>query len=420
MLDSNGDWYTGTFIPKLLPLWTPTRFNGIEGGRGSGKSHTVADIFVGAAVTSHVRAACMREIQNSIKDSSKQLLEDKINEHGVAHKFKITDKEIVCPSTDSLFVFRGLQNHTAATIKSLEGFTHAWYEEAHTLSQTSIETATPTFRSNSVQFFTWNREDDDDPVDTFFREGMEDNDPDFQYIECNYPDNPYFPPELERDMLRDKRRNLDRYNHIWLGKARKNSEARVFRNVRSFAFETPVDAFFLHGADWGFSVDPTVLIRCFTGRVVNGQAVYDPEGTTLFIDYEAYEVGCEIDHTPLLFDKLNPRELQRARKWEIRADSSRPETISYMQRHNYPLLVRATKGPNSIIEGVTFLQNYDIVIHPRCTHTVDEFSFYSYKVDKKTKKITNELEEKKNHVIDSVRYAIEPLRAVAPEWYVGT
>jgi phage terminase large subunit len=156
-------------------------------------------------------------------------------------------------------------------------------------------------------------------------------------------------------------------------------------------------------------------VRCFTGDVVNGKAVYNPDGKTLFIDYELYSAGVEIDKTPEFYDGLVPSAPMWPRKWPIRADSSRPETISYMQRHGYPLLVRANKGPNSVVEGVAFLQDYDIVVHPRCKYTVDEFRFYSYKVDKKTLKVTRELVDDKNHIIDGVRYAIEPLLRT-PRW----
>ncbi len=285
--------------PKFVPLWTnPRRYNGMRGGRGSAKSHQAAEFLVNRASYSHVRASCMREIQLSIKDSVKQLIEDKIHQNFGTdqNRFRITDKEIVCKETDSLFIFRGLQNHTAASIKSLEGFNYAWYEEAQTLSERSIELATPTFRRGAKQLFTWNPEDETDPVDKLFLPNVADNDPDFLLIEANYSDNPWFPEDLRRDMERDKKRDMDKYLHIWEGQYRRNSAARVFRNFTSFAFDTPEQAFFQHGADWGFSIDPTVLIRCFVGTVgPGGTAIYDPLGDTLFIDYEAYSLACEID-----------------------------------------------------------------------------------------------------------------------------
>lgn len=404
--------------PKFKPIWTQKRrYKGMRGGRASGKSHHVADRLVTMATIEHVRSACMREVQNSIRDSSKRLIEDKIRDAGLDSLFKITDREIVCPHTESLFVFRGLQNHTASSIKSLEGFNYAWYEEAQNFTQRSLDLALPTFRSDSEQLFTWNTTDESDPVDKHFLSNL--NDPDFLFIQANYWDNPWLPPELKGDILRDYRRDRDKYDHVWGGKHRRNSSARVFKNIKSFHFDTPSDAMFQHGADWGFAEDPTTLVRCFTGDLIDGNAIYNPDGRTLFIDYEVYALHCEIVNTPKLFDGLVPDAPQIARKWQIRADSARPETISHMQNHGYPLMVRSTKGPNSIVEGIKFLQDYDIVVHPRCRHTWDEFNWYSYRVDKKTEQITNDLEDKKNHVIDAVRYAVELLRRPEPEWYVS-
>lgn len=414
-------------VSKFKPVAiAPRRYNILKGGRGSGKSHSIAEKLVADAYSMHTRTSCMREIQNSIKDSSKQLIEDKIRDAGLEHAFKITDREIVCPHTESLFIFRGLQNHTAATIKSLEGFNRAWYEEAQSLSAKSIELATPTFRRGAQQYFSYNPDEPEDPIEDFEKSGV--GDPDFHIIEMNWRDNPFWfdtieygpGAGLEGDRLRDKRRDMDKYLHVWEGHHRKNSNARVFKNVTSYHFETPKDAYFYQGADWGFSVDPTVLVRLFTGFIGNnGDPVYDPDGKTLFIDYEAYEIGCEIDNTPTLFDRLDPLNQQSARRWETRADSARPETISYMQKHGYPLMVKARKGPNSVIDGISFLQNYDIVVHPRCKHTWDEFIYYSYKIDPKTHKVTNELADKDNHVIDAVRYAVEELRRPSFKWHVS-
>lgn len=391
----------------FLPLLTPRRFKGAKGGRGGAKSHFFAGMLVEDMYRMHTRAACLREIQNSIKDSVKQLLEDKIRDYGLVGEFKITDREIVCPRTDSLAIFRGLQNHTATSIKSLEGFNRALYEEAQSLSQRSIELATPTFRApGTEQHFAWNPDDEKDPVEKFFRDNKGHDD--FICVDVNYPDNPWFPDDLRADMERDKLRDPDKYGHIWLGGYRKNSEARVFRNFRVESFDTPAGVQFYLGADWGFSIDPTTLIRCYI------------VGRTLYIDREVYQIGCEIDRTPALFDKIdpewtperaaNPNWQSIARRLPITADSARPETISYMQRNGFPRMRAAIKGPGSVEDGVEFLKSYDIVIHPRCRHTVDEFSLFSFKVDKKTGEITNELDETKNHTIDSARYGLENVR----------
>ncbi len=381
------------FVPiarVFLPLIKPARYKGAKGGRGAAKSHFVAEHLITKCTTSHRRIACGREYQSSVKDSVKQLLEDKIKHYKLEHMFNITDREIRGPY-DSLIVFKGLDGKSADSFKSLEGFTDFWNEEAQTTSQNSLEKVTPTMRNGSEMFFTWNPHSPKDPVDKLFTEN--DGDPDFVCVTANYEDNPWFPEGLLRDMERDRRRDPDKYAHVWRGKYKQQSEARVFSNWSIEHFETPSDARFYLGADWGFSIDPTVLIRCFI------------KGDRLYVDQEAYKIGCRIDDTPALFDKID-----RAREWPITADSARPETIEYMNRHGYPKIGPAQKGPNSVADGIEFLKSYDIIVHPRCRYTSDELSFYSYKIDKKTNEVLPILSDKKNHVIDSLRYAVEGIR----------
>jgi len=384
----------------FLPLLAPKRFKGARGGRGSGKSHFFAELLVVDSIRQHVRAACLREVQNSIKDSVKQLIEDKINKLGQERAFKITDTEIRGPN-DSLFIFRGLQNHTANSIKSLEGFNRAFVDEAQTISQRSLDILTPTFRSGSELGFAWNPTNPKDPIDRFFLENADD--PDFVSVRANYSDNPWFPAELRRDMERDKRRDPEKYAHVWLGEYQSTSEARVFRNWTIQEFESPSDARFYYGADWGFSVDPTVLVRCWI------------KDRKLFVDFEAWQVNCEIDKTPALFDKV-----QGSRRWPITADSSNPQSISYMARHGFPNIKPSVKGPGSVEEGVEFLKGYDIVVHPRCKHVIDELTLYSYEVDKQTGDVLPKLADKKNHTIDSLRYAVEGVRRAPSQTLIGT
>jgi len=361
---------------------------------------------------------CLREVQNSIKDSDKQIVEDKIAQLGVEKLFRVTDQEIIGPR-GSLMIFRGLQNHTAKTIKSLEGFTRAFVDEAQDITQRSLDLLTPTIRApGSELWFSWNPNFPDDPVDRLFRENADD--PHFVHVKSNYYDNPWFPDELREDMERDKRRDPEKYAHIWLGEYQRNSEARVFRNWRIERFETPdnVDRFYF-GADWGFSVDPTVLVRCWI------------KGRTLFVDYEAWQVGCEIDHAPALFAGgdiqkpprwVNPKGwpgIPGAAKWPIIADSANPQSISYMHRHGFQINP-AVKGPGSIEEGVEFLKSFDIVVHPRCKNVIDELTMYSYEVDQKTDEVLPKLADKKNHTIDSLRYAVEGIRRAAPQPLFGS
>lgn len=374
---------------------------------------------------------CCREIQASIKDSVKRLLDDCIKSMGLSDFYESTDSEIRAKHNDSIFLFSGLRNNTTA-IKSMQGITKCWVEEAQTVSQKSLDDLIPTIRAEGSEiWFSWNPVHETDPVDHMFRCGCPDHvkkpenwqpilPPNSIVREVHWYDNPWFPESLKSIMDWDQRRDIDKYTHIWAGGYRKHSEARVFKNWRVGAreeFETTKETVFYHGGDWGFATDPSVLIRCYL------------EGRTLKIDREAYAVGCDIDYTPFLFggcDDTELIELNRqawnspgmmqwrscrgipdARKWIIIADSARPETISYMQRHGFPRVDAAKKGPGSVEEGITFLQSFDIVVHPDCLHTIDELTLYSYKTDKLTGMVLPILEDKKNHVIDSLRYAVE-------------
>jgi phage terminase large subunit len=391
-----------------LPLFTtPRRYKGAKGGRGGAKSHIIAERFVIEAATSHIRAACVREVQDSIRDSVKQLLEDKIEKYNLQSQFRITEREIVAPRFESSFIFRGLQNHTSTSIKSLERRNRVWYEEAQSLSKRSLDIATPTFRTDGTeQWFSWNPYKKDDPVDTFFREN--EGDPDFCCVTVNYPDNPWFPDGLRRDMERDRIRNPEKYAHVWLGGYVTNSDAQVFRNWKVERFETPKDAVFYYGADWGFSIDPCVLVRCYI------------QGRKLYVDREVWKIGCNTDQAPAEFDKIDPEwSLLKARdpNWRsiarrsvITADSADPARIEYMKRQGFKRIQPSVKGANSVEEGVEFLASYDIVVHPDCRHVIDELTNYMFCVDKHTQQVLPKLEDKKNHTIDSLRYALEALR----------
>jgi len=336
------------------------------------------------------RAVCVREVQKSLKNSVKLLVEDKIREHKLSEHFEILDSEIRTPG-DGLIIFQGMQSHTADTIKSLEGFDICWVEEAQSLSKFSLKLLRPTFRkAGSEMWFSWNPDQPNDPVDALLRGPHPPKDS--VVVQANYSDNPWLPAELRDELEGDLLRDPDEFDHVWNGGYTKNSQARVFRNWRVEEFETAPDAVHRFGADWGFATDPTVLVRSHI------------EGRTLYVDHEAWEIGCEIDKTPALFDTV-----PGSRKWLIRADSARPETVSYMRRQGFKI-TPALKGPGSVEDGVEFLRSFDIVVHPRCKHVVEELTRYSFKIDPHTQEILPVLDDKNNHTIDGLRYALEELR----------
>lgn len=396
--------------PRVFaPLLEPARFKGAHGGRGSAKSHFFAGLMIEEAYSfkEPYKAVGIREVQKSIQFSVKELLYEKICQYNLNDHFEVQDQQIKCLRNDGFIIFQGMQNHTEDSIKSLQGFKRFWAEEAQSISHSSLRKLRPTLREPGSQLWaSWNPENETDAIDQFMRHPEVANDKNFIVVEANWRDNPWFPEELELERQIDLKRNPDDYAHIWEGKYLSRSNARVFSNWTVEDFETPSDAALLFGADFGFSQDPTTLIRGFIGKWGDDhRPIADSNGRTLFLDYEAYKIGCRIEDTPKLFD-----EVPEARNWACRADSARPEMIDYLQRNGFPKMTRSTKGANSVKEGVEFLKSYDIVIHRRCKHTQKEFTLYSYKVDKKTEEILPVLEDANNHLVDSCRYAIEIIR----------
>lgn len=177
-------------------------------------------MFAEMVIEAHVldqsrRTVCVREIQKSIEQSVKRLLEVKIEQLGVGSYFQVQDTVIKSRHGDGAIIFQGLQNHTADSIKSLEGYDCAWVEEAQSLSQYSLDLLRPTIRkANSELWFTWNPRFKTDPVDVFFRKKKPDN---AIVISVNWNDNPWFPEELRQEMLDDFERDPDKAEHIWNG-----------------------------------------------------------------------------------------------------------------------------------------------------------------------------------------------------------
>ncbi len=380
--------------PVFEPLLAPARYKGAHGGRGSAKSNFFAELWLEENVTKKYDFVCLRETLKSLEFSVKKLFESKISHFNAGAYFEVQDRRILTKH-GGVTIFEGMQNHTAESIKSLDGFDRAFFEEAQNASEKSLTLLRPTIRKpGSELWFAWNPDLETDPVDRLLR-GSE-LPKGAIVVEANYMDNPWLPDELREEMEFDKRRDPDKYAHVWLGKYRRNSESRVFKNWTIEEFEVDPTAVIRQGADWGFSVDPTVLVQAYI------------VGRRLYIPYEAYRVGCEIVDTPALFMSLPDAE-----KWPMVADSARPETISHLRKNGFPKITSAVKGPKSVEEGVGFLQGFDIVVHPRCVHTIDELTLYSYKTDPLTSEVMPILADKDNHVMDALRYAMEGARRAA-------
>ena len=199
---------------KLKPLLYPMRYKGAYGGRGGAKSHFFAEQVILKAFAQTSRIVCIREVQNSIKDSVKQLLQDKIAKFKLEPFFDVLESEIRGPN-GSQIVFKGMQSYNASNIKSLEGYDIAWVEEAQTLSQHSLDLLRPTLRKEGSElWFSWNPRHKTDPVDQFFRKSPP---PEAVSVMVNWYDNPWFPDVLRKEMEHDFASDEDKAEHIWNG-----------------------------------------------------------------------------------------------------------------------------------------------------------------------------------------------------------
>lgn len=208
----------GRGIPALEPLLKPARYKGAWGGRGSGKSNTMAEMVVLRMLNDpDCNVVCIREIQKSLALSAKKLIEAKIEQFRLGHLFEVQQAIIKRRNGKGLCIFAGMQDHTADSIKSLEGFDIAWAEEAQSLSQRSMELLRPTIRKEGSEiWFSWNPRRRNDAVEKLLRprgakrEGA--------IVErANYTDNPFLPDTLRKEAEDAAQNEPDSYPHVWLG-----------------------------------------------------------------------------------------------------------------------------------------------------------------------------------------------------------
>lgn len=368
-------------------IFVPSRYKIFYGGRGSGKSHSVATALIIKACERSSRIICAREFQNSIADSVLSILADKIQETGLTG-FQVFKNEIV-HQNGSRFAFKGLRQNVDS-IKSFEGADVCWIEEAQRVSEESWEKLIPTIRKEGSEIWmTLNPESEEDPT---YRRFIQNPPPGAIVRKVNYDANPWFPETLRLEMEHTKRVDYEAYEHIWLGMVKKVSSAVIFRGkYRVDRFDPPKGVRFFFGADWGFSSDPTALVRCWI------------DGKRLFVDQEFYAVGLEIDHIP---DRI--RQIEGMARGPIYADSARPETISYVKRAGINILP-AEKWKGSVEDGIEFLRSFEqILIHERCVHMQEEARLYSYKTDRLTGEVLPDIEDRNNHMWDAVRYSLFP------------
>lgn len=385
--------------PKLVDLFAEPRgvhrYRCAYGGRGSGKSYGFALMAAIWGFMEPLRVLCTRELQISIKESFHAELKAAIAAHAWLAAHYDVGVDYLRGRNGTEFLFRGLRNNVSA-VKSTARIDLTIVEEAEDVPEASWMTLEPTvFRQPRAELWVvWNPRLEGSPVDVRFRRNVPDG---AAVAAMNWHDNPFFPAELDALRRQDEQRmDPATYAHVWEGAYLVNSDAQVLAGkVRVAEFSPSADwGGPYHGLDFGFSQDPTAGVKCW---------VHDGR---LWVEAEAGRTGLEIDATA---QHLRER-IPGIDRYIVRADSARPESISYLKRNGLPQCVAVDKWPGSIEDGVAHLRSYEeIVVHPRCRETIRETRLWSYKVDRLSGDILPQIVDANNHWMDALRYALAPL-----------
>ena len=375
---------------------TDWREAAIYGGRGSLKSHTVARILLIRAMQKPGRAGCFREFQNSIADSSHSLLKNLIEEYELPN-FKVTNDSIVNTITGYDFIFKGLRNNIQS-IKSIEGMTEAWVEEAQTITEKSIDVLTPTVRLPGSQiFYTYNRLKDKDPVhQRLVIEGR----PNTLVINVNYDvaiKYGWMSDVLRLEMESDKEHRPEIYNHKWLGEP-SNLKGQIYANFKKIA-EIPKEAKYMGaGLDFGYTNDPTALIDVWKWN------------NAYILDEQLYNKGMRNSEIANYIKSMKHYSGEL-----VIADSAEPKSIDDIKDEGI-VIAGATKGKDSINNGIQLLQGLEIYYTEQSHNIEEEVLNYQWRVDKEDKSLNIPIDAY-NHALDAVRYKISDIENFKPIAY---
>ena len=384
--------------PKLLPVFEPARgavdYRYAYGGRGSGKSFNFARMSAIFGYIEPIRILCGRELQVSIKDSMFAEIKSAIELDNWLHDGYEIGESYIKGRNGTEYIFKGLR-HNISSIKSMARIDLCLIDEAEDISERSFIDLFPTIRSERSEIWAlWNPRLDGSPIDKRFVKRQPSRS---VGVKINYYDNPFFTRTLEARRLDDlEMLPPETYAHVWEGEYLSVTDAQVFRGkvvVRDFSPTGDWHGPYF-GMDYGFANDPLAVVQCY---------VHD---NRLWILKECGGTGVEIDDAPgMIIDSM-----PESPKYQIRADSARPETTSNFRRKGLPRVVSVDKWSGSIEDGVSHMRGYkEIVVHPSCRETAKEFRLYSHKVDRLTGDIMPDIVDAYNNYIDAIRYAITPM-----------
>lgn len=387
-------------------LMKPSRYKVLYGGRDSAKSWSVAEALIRRAATSRIRILCTREFQSSIKDSVHRLLVDTIYRLGLQGWFDITATSITS-RLGSEFIFKGL-HHNVHEIKSTEGIDICWVEEAHYTSHESWEILIPTIRKEGSEIWmTFNVTDEQAATyDRFVTHTPGDT----IIHHVNYDRNPFLSATSKKEIEELKVRDYEAYLHVYEGHAKKISDNIIYGGryeVKGFDSDAlRIKAPRLHiGMDFGFALDPTAITNNF---IIDNDLYTFEEAGGVGIEFEGKQIPSPIKPGEMMGElEQLVHGITESRKWPIKGDIARPETISFLRGRGFNI-TGAEKWKGSVEDGITHVKGFrKWYIHPRCKETIREARTYSYKRDQKTGEVLPVIVDKNNHYMDTVRYALD-------------
>ena len=314
---------------EFTPFLEPKRYKCVFGGRGSGKSFSIAQLLVLKAFKEPTRILCAREIQRSISDSVLQLLGDTVTRLGLNDFFDVQKSQII-GRNGSRFLFLGLSNNISK-VKSYEGLDVCWVEEAESVSYTSWETLIPTVRKKGSEI--WVSFNPNDEMDDTYQRFVVNPPPDAYVKKVNYNQNPWFPEELEKERLYLKDKNEDLYNHVWEGEVLSNRDGAYYAKfipndqIIDFAVEPniPVDSYW----DLGVSDSTCIWLVQQIGMEIRVVDCYENQGEGLQF-YINWLHDWRAKHQAVFGDHYAPHDIQVR---ELGTGKSRLETARKLGIH---------------------------------------------------------------------------------------
>jgi phage terminase large subunit len=393
-------------------LYRPCQYKVYYGGRDSGKSTMFAKALLRLSFDEKCNILCCREQIKDIGKSIYVLFLDIINnvdeykQFFVAKDNKMLGPHIINNLTGSLIYFEGLRDINVDNIKSIHGIKYLWIEEGHYITQNTWITAIPSIRgaswgnntkSGCEIWVTMNPKYETDFLyNEFIIKGKDKYKDNLVLKKLSWRHNyEHLSKESYNNLLSCRNDDYELYMHMYEGECIRKSNIHVFS--RDFfviqEFEEPQGIFPYYGIDFGFS-DPTAGIRCYI-QDENLYITHEYKKTNVTLDILGYELEKSL------------KDYKKVGKYIATADNARPDLIDMLSKYGYPVKP-AIKGRGSIEAGIEYIKTFKkCYVHPRCQEFLKEVYNLKYKTDRHSGQIKDEIEDKNNHLVDSLRYSLE-------------